>query len=164
MCLPSDVSDTKSTMTLICYSTKSFSLFPSGDGYQRQVLFMEYRMGINSTLGVDKQVASSATWVGALGGRAIGGSIYLLDVWILKVPEFKKIIQLIRQKNIHQQWLHKALGCAIVLIRVCSFIGCGIVWSKNIFHILSGFFPSSNGFCGFNFFRWKTTCFQKNQL
>ena len=41
---------------------------------------------------------TSATWVVALGGIAIGGAVYLIGMWILKVPEIKKIFGFISHK------------------------------------------------------------------
>ena len=43
--------------------------------------------------------ATSATWIVALGGMAIGGIVYLLGVWMLKVPEMRQIAALIRKKS-----------------------------------------------------------------
>ncbi len=40
---------------------------------------------------------TSATWLVGLGGIAIGGAIYLLGVWMLKVPEIQKISRLLRR-------------------------------------------------------------------
>jgi len=41
---------------------------------------------------------TSATWVIVLGGLAIGGIIYLLGMWILKVPEIRQVISIIRKR------------------------------------------------------------------
>ena len=54
-------------------------------------------MGIALVWWTQAQIAS-ATWVVALGGIAIGGAIYLLGVWMLKVPEIKKIFGFISHK------------------------------------------------------------------
>lgn len=41
---------------------------------------------------------TSATWLVALGGIVIGGVIYLLGIWILKVPEMREIFSLLRRR------------------------------------------------------------------
>ncbi len=40
----------------------------------------------------------SAAWVVVLGGLVIGGIVYLLGVWILKVPEIQQIASMIRRR------------------------------------------------------------------
>jgi|APSaa5957512622_1039677.scaffolds.fasta_scaffold01009_9 putative peptidoglycan lipid II flippase len=54
-------------------------------------------MGITLVWWRQAQIAS-APWVVALGGIAIGGIIYLLGVWILKVPEIRQVIAMIRRR------------------------------------------------------------------
>ncbi len=39
---------------------------------------------------------TSATWLVALGGIAIGGAVYFLVIWILQVPEIQKISRFLR--------------------------------------------------------------------
>ena len=51
-------------------------------------------MGIALFWWMQAQIAS-ATWVIVLGGLAIGGIVYLLGMWVLKVPEFRQITSII---------------------------------------------------------------------
>jgi putative peptidoglycan lipid II flippase len=41
---------------------------------------------------------TSAAWVIAFGGIAIGGAVYLIAVWILKVPEIKQLQKLLQDR------------------------------------------------------------------
>ncbi|NQU31388.1 MAG: murein biosynthesis integral membrane protein MurJ [Anaerolineae bacterium] len=41
---------------------------------------------------------TSAPWLVALGGIAIGGVIYLLGIWVLKVPEIQQVASIIRRR------------------------------------------------------------------
>ena len=54
-------------------------------------------MGIALIWWMQAQIAS-ATWVIALGGMAIGGIVYLLGVWVLKVPEIRQVASIIRKR------------------------------------------------------------------
>ena len=54
-------------------------------------------MGIALFWWMQAQIAS-ATWVIVLGGLAIGGIVYLLGMWVLKVPEFRQITSIIRRR------------------------------------------------------------------
>jgi putative peptidoglycan lipid II flippase len=54
-------------------------------------------MGIVLVWWTQAQIAS-ATWVVALGGIMLGGMVYLLGVWILKIPEIKKIFSFLSKK------------------------------------------------------------------
>ncbi|MBC8335299.1 MAG: murein biosynthesis integral membrane protein MurJ [Anaerolineales bacterium] len=42
--------------------------------------------------------STSAPWLVALGGIAIGGVIYLLGIWVLKVPEIQQVASIIRRR------------------------------------------------------------------
>jgi len=46
---------------------------------------------------------TSATWLIALGGIGMGGTIYLLGIWILKVPEFQQIASIIRRRFFYRR-------------------------------------------------------------
>lgn len=54
-------------------------------------------MGIALIWWMQAQI-TSATWGVVGGGLVIGGTVYLLGVWILKVPEFLQIISFIRRR------------------------------------------------------------------
>ncbi len=54
-------------------------------------------MGIVLTWWEQAQI-TSATWLIALGGIAIGGTVYLFGVWILKVPEIQDALGFVRSK------------------------------------------------------------------
>ena len=54
-------------------------------------------MGIALVWWIQAQ-STSTTWVVALGGLVIGGVVYLLGMWILKVPEIQQAASIIRRR------------------------------------------------------------------
>jgi putative peptidoglycan lipid II flippase len=62
----------------------------------RQASLAALGMGIALLWWQQAQIAS-ATWLVALGGIAIGGAVYFLIIWVLKVPEIQKISRFLRR-------------------------------------------------------------------
>ena len=63
----------------------------------RQATLAALGMGIALVWWMQAQIAS-ATWVIVLGGLVIGGTVYFLGVWILKVPEIRQIATIIHKQ------------------------------------------------------------------
>ncbi|MBT3188281.1 MAG: murein biosynthesis integral membrane protein MurJ [Anaerolineae bacterium] len=62
-----------------------------------QASFAALGMGIALIWWMQTQI-TSATWMIVLGGLVIGGIVYLLGVWVLKVPEMRAGISFLRRK------------------------------------------------------------------
>ncbi len=62
-----------------------------------QVVLAAMGMGIALVWWEQAQI-TSATWMVTLGGIAIGGLVYFMGVWILKVPEMRDVLGFVQRK------------------------------------------------------------------